>query len=538
MAGRDRDFARDERNEREEDQEAPPTFRRGARLEREEDVEVDEEPARRGRRSKRWEDEEDVGEDSVEEQPPRKPLLARLILPVGGGILAGGALLAGLTMFLGGGSDSPVVVAGGERGGVGAPAPVGSSLAPGFGNAVSLPPPGGSGTPSSPLLAPSVAALPDMSRPREPGSAAAGGASAPTGLFPGGGTPSPGAAAPEVAEQAQPVATLRDIQAIWDRLSFYDGRMQAADNQLQAMQAVATRYQRSLEAVLAGLGDMRAELDAREAEVAALRAMVERREPAPGASAASSAPATPSTPAAASSPPRQPPPQIPVRVSTFANHTRLVLAFPAEPVYDVDQRDDIVRVRFLGNELPNLLGLPSSIRNVESLASTSGMLEIRVSEGVNVRHAMMGTQVALSFFNRGVEPPATAGQAPRERRPEPVASERNEATPASVVTPATVPASVPVPGPVSGSAPVSASVPASVPASAAAAGSAETGMAALEGWRLRSVSRRAVLVENAQGEIHRVELGQALPGSRVIAQEVRRDGDVWVLVTSVGILRP
>jgi hypothetical protein len=52
------------------------------------------------------------------------------------------------------------------------------------------------------------------------------------------------------------------------------------------------------------------------------------------------------------------------------------------------------------------------------------------------------------------------------------------------------------------------------------------------------VSRRAVLVETKDGEIHRVELGQTLPGVSAVAQEVRRDGDVWVLVTSGGILRP
>jgi hypothetical protein len=60
----------------------------------------------------------------------------------------------------------------------------------------------------------------------------------------------------------------------------------------------------------------------------------------------------------------------------------------------------------------------------------------------------------------------------------------------------------------------------------------------LSGLKLRSVSRRAVLIETGDGEIHRVELGQTLPGMSVVAQEVRRDGDVWVLITSEGILRP
>jgi hypothetical protein len=331
-----------------------------------------------------------------------------------------------------------------------------------------------------------------------------------------------------------------------------------------------SRQRQGNQALLAGIADLRAEIDEREAEIERLRSAMQRvmvanaaqeaaaRAAAPQASAPAAPVAQPAQPASASATPpaqeqrRPPATQVPVRFANFNGFTRLTLAFAAEPVYDVDQSGDEVRVRFLGGELPSLLGLPAQTRNIESIATMPGMMEIRVAEGVNVRHAMLGTQVALTFHNRGLTPPESAGQPPRPRRPEsspdagasPPSEPRTPPSETAAVAPSAPPRPAsqetrPAPQETAAASPrATAPTPPPAPTQAAMPVPAQAAQVGLSGLRLRSVSRRAVLVETEDGEIHRVELGQTLPGVSAVAQEVRRDGDVWVLVTSGGILRP
>ena len=59
----------------------------------------------------------------------------------------------------------------------------------------------------------------------------------------------------------------------------------------------------------------------------------------------------------------------------------------------------------------------------------------------------------------------------------------------------------------------------------------------IQGWSLRGVSQSAALVQNPQGELIRVEMGENVRGLGVV-RDIRRDGDSFALVTSQGTIRP
>jgi hypothetical protein len=524
----------------------------------------DDGPDLESRRDTRRRDLDDEEDDPVEPEPPRPSLLSKLILPVGGGLLAGAAVLSAAVVFLGGDEGpitptAPQIVATGPQGsqapqGVpSAPGPA-PGLAPGFGQQQ-----------MAQVTPPRPAAPPPMVPTPAP-------LSAPVQASPGPFPVAPAVPAATVAEAVQvpspvpPTAPARveepvireltgEVRAFRERVVELERLLQEQSRRMSDLNQDVSRQRQGNQALLAGIADLRAEIDEREAEIERLRSAMQRvmvanaaqevaaRTAAPQAStpaapAAQPAQSTPASATPAAQEQRRPPvTQVPVRFANFNGFTRLTLAFPAEPVYDVDQSGDEVRVRFLGGELPSLLGLPAQIRNIESIATTPGVMEIRVAEGVNVRHAMLGTQVALTFHNRGLTPPETAGQPPRPRRPEP--------TPAAGASPPqepNAPSSEPAAAAPSASPRADAPTPPAPPQSASRQATApvqpQAAQVDLSGLRLRSVSRRAVLIETEDGEIHRVELGQTLPGVSAIAQEVRRDGDVWVLVTSGGVLRP
>ena len=564
MSERRRDF--DERDDLDErDDERRPRDREQATRREEFDDDGPDLGSRRDARRRDLDDEED---DPVEPEPPRPSPLARLILPVGGGILAGVAVLSAAVVFLGGDAGqiaptAPQIVATGPQlppapqMAPTAPAPA-SGLAPGFGQQQMA-----QVAPPRPTAPAPVASAPGQPPAQPPGVAAL--PSAPPMDAPP--MPMPvTSASPARTEDSVIRGLTAEVQAFRERVAGLERLLQEQTRRMSDLNQDMSRQRQGNQALLAGIADLRAEIDEREAEIERLRSAMQRvmvanaaqevaaRAASPGASppsapaapaapAAQPAPSAPAAPAAPQAQEQRRPPvvQIPVRFANFNGFTRLTLAFPAEPVYDVDQAGDEVRVRFLGGELPSLLGLPAQIRNIESISTMPGMMEIRVAEGVPVRHAMLGSQVALSFYNRGTTPPETAGAAPRPRRPESTTeaggSPAQEPRPPRVETPA-APVAAPAPAPV---------VPPAAPRPAAAetpqpsrppAAPPAVAQVDLSGLRLRSVSRRAVLIETEDGEIHRVELGQTLPGVSAVAQEVRRDGDVWVLVTSGGILRP
>lgn len=582
MSDRDRDY--DSRRSRDmDDDDSGPSFRRGERARRDLDDDLEEEDGSVRRDRPAYRDDDDEAGISPPERASARSGIGRFILPVGGGLLAGGALLAGLSLFLAEevetvGVVSPPVVSPAPQA-VAVPTPVAPATAPPQAVAGDLP------RGALPGLASGFGqggALPSIGQPGSiPGNLGQPGSGQSAGVLPGaGGAPLPmlgGAggqppAAPIMptapvgvppvsvspgerpAEVAAPRVAQDEVRRLEERIARGEERAQELQARLAEAAARIDRYRRGNEALLASIADLRAEIDLQDDAIAEFRRALEER--ARQASVAQPPPEpAPVAPAAA---PRTPPVQIPIRLASFNSNTRLALSFPSEPVYDVDQRDNDVRVRFLGGELPNLLGLPAQIRNIESVASAPGLLEIRVAEGVTVRHAQVGAQISLSFFNRGVEPPATAGAAPRERRPDPARQEEVQPPAVPQVAPTTE-ASRPVSQPPSSrEAPAAATAPqvaSSSPASTPAAGREAPvsppaaqppsqasvqppAAASLAGLRLRSVSRRAVLVETSAGDIHRVELGETLPNSSAIAQEVRRDGEEWVLVTSVGVLRP
>lgn len=317
---------------------------------------------------------------------------------------------------------------------------------------------------------------------------------------------------PAAAQPAQDGATaalaaeLRGLRLQLDALRSSVSRLEEAQSSAETTLQVQSASLRSILAQQMDLGGELAELRAK------LDELEKRRVEA----------------AAPPQPPPQPPPAAPMRHVAAGNHQRLVVTLPHEAVYEAVQDGNVVRVTFPDPVLPDPSRLPRSIKGVASLVTDVGAVEIRLAGDHPVRHAAFGRDVVIAVFDEGSTPPPSAGAPPRSARSA-SASGAAQAAPAMPVPP---PAAVP---------PVPPAAPAAPPPAVSAAAAPQVARVpeadALAGWVLRSVSRRAVLVER-NGETHRVELGATLPGTAIRALEVRRDGEVWVLVTSAGVLRP
>jgi len=531
-----RDDARDDRDDDRDD-------------DREEEVRVPLGSRREGRpRASRpeheWRDDaEDVG---AEERGWREAMRSRLVLLVGAGGLAAAALVGGL-VFFGGGDEAPPPLTTAPPGppspaGPVAPAPGAAeragrppeALADGFARQIATAPQGRAGPAASPA------------EPPRPPRAPTGAPAAPLGLAPAfqaqGTAPAPppplatrpgGAeslgdadARPEPPPPPAPppglVEELRRLAAKVDRLG--EDLAQTRARMDEALARIERQRRGSQDAILGGIADLRGELERRDAEIEELR----RRTAELAATGVRQA---------AAPPPSPPPPRVvqaSMRYTASPTHARLVLGFPDEPVYDIEQEGNEIRMRILGDVRPNLAGLPIRMRHIEYMTAAPGLLEIMVAEGTRVRHRRLGAQVVLSFHDGRTPPPPDSGEEPRARRRTGAAREAAaDARPGGAEPPR---AAAPLPGPERqdrpGGGPSRAIAPAEPPRQPEGSGT-------IEGLRLRSVSRRAVLVERGDGEIVRVELGEAIPGTRgAIAREIRKEGEVWVLETSAGVLRP